>query len=114
RLQAARHLVGRAAALLNRRVAAFALLATVLGLYYAESDALWRTSVWWDVAWLACVLIPAVLALVYLVLPLWTRSRLLVAVLALVGLTALLAAVGLDAAAGFGNLAAATLRAFWF
>src|SRR5581483_3717361 len=78
------------------------------------SSSLWRTSVWWDVAWLACVLIPAVFALVYLALPVWRRRWVLPAALAAAGIAALLEALGLHAAADFGKLAGATLLAFWF
>jgi hypothetical protein len=107
--------VGRAAALLTPRVAAFAGLAALLGVYYAESDALWSAGVWWDVAWVSCVLIPAVFALVYLALPLRRHgTELLVATAGLVALTAILAVAGADPAADFGKLAAATLLAFWF
>jgi hypothetical protein len=60
--------VGRAAALL--------VLLAALGLYYAFHDRLWKASTWWDVAFLAFVLIPAVLALIWLVLPLRTARGL--------------------------------------
>jgi hypothetical protein len=61
-------LVGRAAALLG--------LLAALGLYYAFHDRLWSATKWWDVAFLAFVLIPAVLALIWLVLPLRTARGL--------------------------------------
>src|SRR5205085_571647 len=70
RVQATRPLVGRAPALLTPRVLAFGVLAVALGLYYGFHESLPNTSTWGDVAFLALLLIPAVLGLVYLVLPL--------------------------------------------
>ena len=49
--------MGRAAALL-------ALLAA-LALYYAFHEQLWDASLWWDIAFLGLVLIPACFALGY-------------------------------------------------
>ena len=63
--------MGRVAALLGApRVIAFGLLAVALGLYYGFHTSLPNTSTWGDVAFLSFLLIPAVLALVYLGLPL--------------------------------------------
>ena len=47
----------------------------VLAAYYSLSSSLWEASTWWDVAFIALVLIPAVFLLVWLVLPLWRTSR---------------------------------------
>ena len=66
--------MGRAAALLAVGVA--------LGLYYAFHDLLWDASTWWDISFLALVLIPASFALVWLVLPLRTWRWTLVLALA--------------------------------
>jgi hypothetical protein len=79
--------VGRAAALLG--------LLAALALYYAFHDQLWNASMWWDIAFLGLVLIPACFALVWLVLPL-RRAR---------GL--------LGVAIGFGLLAWACHEAGW-
>jgi hypothetical protein len=107
--------VGRAAALLTaRRAAAFASLALALGCYYAWSSSLWNASTWWDVAWLAIVLVPAVFGLVYLALPLRLWAGALPTGLALVLVVWGLEAAGLNALADFGKLAAATLVGFWF
>jgi len=95
-------------------VASFALLAGLLAAYYATSPSLWHASTWWDVAFLALVLIPAVFALVLLVLPLWRAEGLLPVAAALVVLAVVLQVAGLDAAAGFAKLAAVTALAFWF
>jgi len=39
--------------------------------YYAVHQSLWDASLWWDIAFLAFVLIPAVFGLVWLALPFW-------------------------------------------
>ena len=54
---------------LDRRAAGFAALLAGLAVYYAGSDRLWDASTWWDVAWLALVIIPAVFGLVWFLLP---------------------------------------------
>ena len=69
RIQATRPMVGRAAALL--------VLGTALALYYAFHEKLWNASTWWDIAFIALVLIPACFALVWLVLPLRNMPGLL-------------------------------------
>jgi hypothetical protein len=98
--------VGRAAALLA--------LGTALGLYYGFSDSLWNASTWWDVAWLAVVLIPAVFVLDYLVLPLMDYRGLPLLALALAAFAVICAAADLDAVANFAKLGAVTFAAFWF
>jgi hypothetical protein len=100
--------VGRPAAVLA------ALLATALVVYYETSPHWWRAGVWWDVAWLAFVLIPAVFALVYLALPLRTARGLLPVGLAFAVLAAVLTAANVDIFANFARLGATTLLAFWF
>ncbi|HLM35963.1 MAG TPA: hypothetical protein VK278_09305 [Gaiellaceae bacterium] len=99
-------MVGRAAALLA--------LAAALGAYYATSTVLWHASLWWDVAWLALVLIPAVFALVLLALPLWDARGLLPVGIALVVLAVVCDLAGLDVIGDFSKLAAMTLLAWWF
>lgn len=69
------------------RAAALLVLLAALALYYAFHDRLWDASTWWDIAFLALVLIPACFALVWIVLPLW-RGRGLLAVAAAFGLLA--------------------------
>ncbi len=96
------------------RAAAFAVIAAALAAYYASSPSWWSASTWWDVAFLAFGLIPAVFGLVYLTLPLWRGRGLLAVGAALVVLAVVLQLAGLDAAAGFAKLAAVTLLAFWF
>jgi hypothetical protein len=91
-----------------------ALLAAALAGYYAASESLPELSTWADVAVLSFLLIPAVFALVYAVLPLWRANGLLLLALALGALAAVLAAAELDAAANFAKAAAVTLGGFWF
>jgi hypothetical protein len=96
------------------RAAAFVTLAGLLAAYYALYASLWSASTWWDVAFLALVLVPAVFALVYLVLPLWRASGLFLVGLAFVAFAAVLQLAGWDAPSGFAKLAATTALAFWF
>jgi hypothetical protein len=96
--------VGRVAALLIPLV-----------IYYEVSPDLWRAdSVWWDVAWLAFVLIPAVFALMLVSLPLRTASWLLPVGLAFAVLTALLTILDWDVFANFSRLAATMFLGWWF
>ena len=101
--------MGRAPSLL-----AFGVLAGVVAAYYAAAGSLGNESLWWDIAFLAFVLIPLVFALVYCVLPLW-NGRGLLAVGAACGVLAVATQVaGLDMVANFAKLAAMTFVAFWF
>ncbi len=97
-------MVGRVAALL-----------VPLVVYYEVSSDLWRAdSVWWDVAWLAFVLIPAVFGLVLLSLPLRTMPWVGLAGLGFVVATVILTVLSWDVPANFTRLAAATFLAWWF
>jgi hypothetical protein len=98
------------------RAALFLALAGVIAAYYAWSESLWDASLWWDVAFVSLVLIPAVFGLVYLALPL-RRGRgveLILVGAALVLLTWGLEEASADAVANFTKLAAASLIGFWF
>jgi hypothetical protein len=106
--------VGRASALLTARTAAFIALSAVLGVYYAVNESLPNVTVWWEVAILAFLVIPAVFGLVYLALPVWRAPNLLLAGLSVGVLAAVLEIVGFDVAANFAKLAAVSLLAFWF
>jgi hypothetical protein len=99
-------MVGRAAALLALGVA--------LGLYFAFHDRLWDVSTWWDIAFIALLLIPACFALVWLVLPL--RSWRWAPLLALgFGLFAFLFHLtDWNTAENFCKLFGVTAVAFWF
>jgi hypothetical protein len=108
--------VGRASALLTPRVAAFVALAAALGLYYAFHESLWNESVWWDIAFMGFLLIPAVFGLVYLALPLWRSpvTHLGIAALAFTALAVILQLVGAEGAANFAKLGASTAVAWIF
>jgi hypothetical protein len=98
--------VGRAAALL-------ALLAA-LGLYYAFHERLWSASQWWDIAFLSLVLIPAVFALVWLVLPLRTARWLIPGAIGLAALAWLCHEAGWQTPENFCKLFAVVFFAFAF
>lgn len=106
--------MGRAAALLERRPAGFLALAGALVAYYFAAESVRNLSLWWDVALLAFVLIPAAFALVWLVLPLHRARGLLALALALAALAALAELGELEVLANFAKLAAMTAFAFWF
>jgi hypothetical protein len=108
--------VGRASALLTPRVAAFVALAAALGLYYAFHESLWNESVWWDIAFMGFLLIPAVFGLVYLALPLWRSpvTHLGIAALVFTALAVILQLVGAEGAANFAKLGASTAVAWIF
>src|SRR5512133_2659349 len=72
RVQSARPVVGGAAAVLGtRRLVALGILAAALAAYFALHESLPDIPLWWDIALLSFVIIPAVFATVYAVLPLW-------------------------------------------
>jgi hypothetical protein len=104
--------VGRPSALL--KYGAFAALVVALGAYYAGSDELWNAGLWWDVAWLALVLIPAVFAVVWFLLPFWSSRGLILAALAFAALSVVLSFADLGALANFSKLVTMTLIGFWF
>ncbi|MBA3844594.1 MAG: hypothetical protein H0X39_18600, partial [Actinobacteria bacterium] len=56
------------------RTLAGLVLLTVLLVYYETSVHWWKAGLWWDVAWLTVVLIPAVFGLVLIGLPI-RRAR---------------------------------------
>jgi hypothetical protein len=96
------------------RIAALLALSIALGVYYVVAESLPDLSLWWEVAFLSFLVIPAVFALVYVALPLYRAPRLLVAGVAVALLAAVLQLVGLDVLANFAKLAAVTLIAWWF
>jgi hypothetical protein len=109
-------LVGRASALLSRRVVAFLALATTIGVYYGTHQRWFTLPLWWDIAWLALVLIPAVFAFVWLALPLWSSPlrRLLVYTVASGLAAVILQWAGAGVVANFAKLAAMTFGAWCF
>jgi hypothetical protein len=95
-------------------VGLFAALLGCLVLYDAIAPRLWHAGVWWDVAWLACVLIPATFSLVLVALPLREARGLLPTGLAFALLAGVLTVADVDIFANLSRLAAATLLAWWF
>jgi hypothetical protein len=96
-------------------VRASALLAIVadLAAYFAFADRLPELSLWWDVAVVAGLVIPATFALVWLALPARRSRWLLPVVIVLVGVAVLLEVRDHEIAANFVKLAAVT-GAGWF
>ena len=71
RLQGSRPVVGGATPVLTRRrLAALGVLAAVLAVYFVGHESLPDSSTWWDVAFIAVLVIPVVFAPVLLLLPL--------------------------------------------
>jgi hypothetical protein len=99
---------------LSARYWAFAALAAGLAAYYAESEKLWNASLWWDVAWLTLVLLPAVFGVVWFLLPFWRAHGLALVAVAFAVLTVLLSLADLGALANFSKLVTMTLIGFWF
>jgi len=99
-------MVGRAAAVLG--------LLAALALYYSFHDRLWNATLWWDIAFLAFVLIPACFALVWLVLPLrtWRWTPALAGAFGVLALLCNLA--GWSTPENFCKLFGVTFVAFWF
>jgi hypothetical protein len=92
-------------------------LAALLGpllVYYSVSTHLWRAGTWWDIAWIACVLMPAVFGLVLVALPLREARWLLPVGAGFAVLAAVLTVAHLDIGANFARLGATTLLGWWF
>jgi hypothetical protein len=107
--------VGGASALLTtRRAVACAAVLAALVAYYTWQGSLPKLGLWGDIAFIAIVLIPAVFALVWFVLPLQGAVGLLPVGLAAIVLVAALQKAGVPIAANFVKLGATTALAFWF
>jgi hypothetical protein len=92
-------------------------LAALLGpllVYYSVSPHLWQAGTWWDIAWIACVLMPAVFGLVLVALPLREARWLLPVGVLFAVLAALLTLVDVNIGANFARLGATTLLGWWF
>ena len=98
----------------DRRAAGFAALLAGLAVYYAGSDRLWDASTWWDVAWLALVIIPAVFGLVWFLLPFRQAKALPLFAIGFALLSFALSLADLGAIANFTKLLTMTLIGFWF
>ena len=108
-------MVGRATAVLSAwRIAALAVLSAALAAYFALHEHLRNLSLWWDVAVIAVLVIPAVFATVWLLLPLRTmRWRWLVA-LVFFGLAVGFSFLNWEGPASFAKLGAATFLGWIF
>ena len=105
---------GAAAVLSRRRALALAALLAALVLYGAGAGLLPSSSVPWDVAFFALVLVPATLTVVWLVLPAARARRMPLVGLALVAVSALLYLAGLDALFNVTKLLALAALGFAF
>lgn len=101
-------------AALSRRGLAFAGLAAIVVAYYALVGHLWEAPLWWDIAWLDLVQIPAVFLLVWLVLPAWRSRGLIVLAIACGALAFGFHEASAQIPANFAKLAAMTFFAWWF
>jgi hypothetical protein len=108
--------VGRAAPVLapRARAAAFVALFAALLAFYELREHLPNVSLWWDVGWLALVLLPAVFGLVLIALPLWDWRGTGPAAAIFALATVVLRLLELDVLANFTKLAAVVLAAWWF
>jgi hypothetical protein len=107
--------VGRASSLLaTPRAAAFAALGVWLGVYYAAHESLVDLSLWWEVAFLGLVLMPAVFALIWLALPYRNTNGLFWLAATFLALSVILEAADLVALANFAKLGLMTSFGFWF
>ena len=107
--------MGGAAPVLSRaRAAALVALLAGLALWEASAGSLPDLPNGWDVALVACLLIPATFATVWLALPLADARGLLPVALAFVALAAALELAGAGALFNVAKLAALTLLGFWF
>lgn len=108
-------MVLRAAAVLSPvRWAALAALTAALAAYTAVAGRLWNAGLWPDAIFLAFVLFPATLVLVWLLLPLRGSRGVLAAGLALAVLAVTLRLAHLDVLFNLAKLFALVLLGFWF
>lgn len=98
---------------MGRATALLALLGALVA-YYLLVDHLWQASLWWDIAWLDLVLLPAVFALVWIVLPALRAHWLIVIALAFAALAVICQLEDFHIAGNFAKLGATTFGAFWF
>jgi hypothetical protein len=107
--------VGGAAAVLGtRRLVALGTLAVALAAYFALHESLPNIPLWWDIALLSFVLIPAVFATVYVLLPFWNARGAGLVGVAFAALAIVLDAAGVDGGGSFAKLGAATFLAWSF
>jgi hypothetical protein len=108
-------MVGGAAAILSAwRTAAFVVVAAALAVYFTVHERLPELSLWWDVAVVAVLVIPAVFAPVGLLLPLRNMPWRWVAAIVFVGLAVGFSFLNWEAPSSFAKLAAATFIGWMF
>jgi hypothetical protein len=97
-------------------MAALVALAAAVGVYYGTHQRWFDLSLWWTIAWLAFVVIPAVFGLVYLALPLWRMPALwhLITAAGFGAMAVVLQLAGAGPVATFAKLAAMTAVAWCF
>ena len=105
---------GAAAVLRAPRALAGGVVFAALLVYYETSEHWWHAGLWSGVAWIACVLMPLVFALVLAALPLNAWPGLLPVGLAFVALAVVLTAAHVNVFANFARLGATTLLGWWF
>ena len=98
----------------RRRALALAGLTAAVAVYTAGAGHLWNAGLWPDVLFLALVVFPATLGIVWLSLPLAHARGLLAVGLALVALTVLLRLAELDVLFNIAKLYALVALGFWF
>ena len=98
----------------RRRALALAGLTAAVAVYTAGAGHLWNAGLWPDVLFLALIVFPATLGIVWLSLPLAHARGLLAVGLALVALTVLLRLAELDVLFNIAKLYALVALGFWF
>ena len=96
------------------RASALLVVVAALAAYDTLHAHLWNASDWWDVAFIAVVLIPVSFAMVWILLPLRLARGLLPAAIALGVLTYALNVAGWHTAENILKLCAVALVGFWF
>lgn len=105
---------GVTAVLERRRVVALAVLVAALAAYFAAHVSLPGLTLWWDIAVLSLVVMPAVFATVWLLLPLWNVPWLWIAGVVCAVLALLFSLLDWEGPASFAKLGGATFLAWWF
>jgi hypothetical protein len=100
--------------LTRRRLAALGVVAAVLAAYFAGHESLPNSSVWWDVAFIGLLVIPAVFAPVWILLPLRDWRWRWLAIVVCVVLAVVFSVIGWEAPASFAKLGAATFAGWLF
>ena len=90
------------------------MLSAALAAYFAWHERLPDFSLWWDVAFIGVLVIPAVFATVLLLLPLRRVEGLWIAAVVLAVLAIVFSAIGWEAPASFAKLGAATFVGWLF